>query len=138
MEKYDNDDPSYRRNMEGYMEGSLDIDNFADVVEAIHIVQENMGIAGATAEEVEDGESATPPDEPSREGYIFTGWDKSYENITSDLVIKAQYKSEEEGFEEVIGEGRRVNNKVLHDGQVYIRQGENIYTIHGQVVNNVK
>ena len=37
--------------MEGYMEGSFDIDNFADVVEAIHIVQENMGIAGATAEE---------------------------------------------------------------------------------------
>lgn len=37
--------------MEGYIEGSLDINNFADVVEAIHIVQENMGIAGATAEE---------------------------------------------------------------------------------------
>lgn len=37
--------------MEGYIEGSLDINNFADVVEAIHIVQENLGIAGATAEE---------------------------------------------------------------------------------------
>lgn len=37
--------------MAGYMEGSLDMDNFADVVEAIHIVQENLGIAGATAEE---------------------------------------------------------------------------------------
>lgn len=37
--------------MAGYMEGSLDMNNFADVVEAIHIVQENMGIAGATAEE---------------------------------------------------------------------------------------
>lgn len=35
----------------GYMEGSFDMNNFADVVEAIHIVQENMGIAGATAEE---------------------------------------------------------------------------------------
>ena len=37
--------------MEGYVEGSFDLNNFADVVEAIHIVQENMGIAGATAEE---------------------------------------------------------------------------------------
>ena len=37
--------------MEGFIEGSLDINNFADVVDAIHIVQENMGIAGATAEE---------------------------------------------------------------------------------------
>ena len=37
--------------MEGYVEGSFDLNNFSDVVEAIHIVQENMGIAGATAEE---------------------------------------------------------------------------------------
>ena len=37
--------------MEGYVEGSLSIDSFADVVEAIHIVQENMGITGTTAKE---------------------------------------------------------------------------------------
>lgn len=37
--------------MEGYVEGSFDLNNFSDVVEAIHIVQENMGIAGATADE---------------------------------------------------------------------------------------
>lgn len=37
--------------LEGYMEGSLSIDSFADVVEAIHIVQENMGITGTTAKE---------------------------------------------------------------------------------------
>ena len=37
--------------MEGYIEGSLSIDSFADVVEAIHIVQENMGITGTTAKE---------------------------------------------------------------------------------------
>ena len=37
--------------MEGYIEGSFDLNNFSDVVEAIHIVQENMGLAGATTEE---------------------------------------------------------------------------------------
>ena len=37
--------------MEGYIEGSFDLNNFADVVEAINIVQSNLGIAGATAEE---------------------------------------------------------------------------------------
>lgn len=37
--------------MEGLIEGSLSMDNFADVVYAINIIQENMGIAGATAEE---------------------------------------------------------------------------------------
>ena len=37
--------------MEGLIEGSLSADSFSDVVWAINIVQENMGIAGATAEE---------------------------------------------------------------------------------------
>lgn len=35
----------------GLIEGSLSMDNFSDVVYAINIIQENMGIAGATAEE---------------------------------------------------------------------------------------
>ncbi len=37
--------------MAGLVEGTFDLNNFADITEAIHIVQENMGIAGATAEE---------------------------------------------------------------------------------------
>lgn len=37
--------------MEGLIEGSLSTDSFSDVVWAINIVQENLGIAGATAEE---------------------------------------------------------------------------------------
>lgn len=37
--------------MAGLVEGSFDLNNFADITEAIHIVQENLGIAGATAEE---------------------------------------------------------------------------------------
>ena len=37
--------------LEGYEFGSLDMNNFADVVEAIHIIQENMGITGTTAKE---------------------------------------------------------------------------------------
>lgn len=37
--------------MEGLIEGSLSVDSFADVVDAIHIVQENMGITGTTANE---------------------------------------------------------------------------------------
>lgn len=35
----------------GYMEGSLSIDNYADIIEAIHTVQEEMKIAGATEAE---------------------------------------------------------------------------------------
>jgi hypothetical protein len=43
-------------------------------------------------ETVEYGKDATPPANPTRSGYTFTGWDKSYEIVKSDLTIKAQFK----------------------------------------------
>lgn len=43
-------------------------------------------------EKVDYGDSATAPTAPSREGYTFQGWDKSYNNVTSDLKITAKYK----------------------------------------------
>ena len=41
---------------------------------------------------VEEGSSATAPSNPTRDEYIFIGWDKSYNNITSNLTITAQYR----------------------------------------------
>ena len=46
-------------------------------------------------EQVEKGQSATAPAIPTREGYIFTGWDKDFSNIQSDLIVTAQYKKKE-------------------------------------------
>lgn len=42
-------------------------------------------------ETVESGKSATAPADPSRTGYTFTGWDTSFETITSNLVVTATY-----------------------------------------------
>ena len=39
-----------------------------------------------------EGSSATAPTTPYRSGYEFTGWDISFSNVTSDLVVTAQYK----------------------------------------------
>jgi uncharacterized repeat protein (TIGR02543 family) len=39
------------------------------------------------------GGSATAPSNPSRAGYTFTGWDRSFVNVVSDLIVTAQYAS---------------------------------------------
>ncbi|MGG7212652.1 S8 family serine peptidase [Clostridium nigeriense] len=40
---------------------------------------------------VQKGNSAIAPSDPQREGYSFTGWDNSFENVTEDMTVTAQY-----------------------------------------------
>jgi len=42
-------------------------------------------------QEINACNSAVPLVSPSRSGFIFTGWDKDYDCVTSDLVITAMY-----------------------------------------------
>lgn len=46
-------------------------------------------------EMVKHGEDATAPVDPKRECYTFTGWDKVFDNVTSDLVVTALYRYNE-------------------------------------------
>ena len=43
-------------------------------------------------EKIEEGKNATPPINPTREGYTFTGWSEEFTNIQKDTVIIAQYE----------------------------------------------
>ena len=41
---------------------------------------------------VDYGAGATEPTVPAREGYEFIGWDKTFNNVMSDMIIVAQYE----------------------------------------------
>ncbi|MCL1810884.1 MAG: CehA/McbA family metallohydrolase [Methanomassiliicoccaceae archaeon] len=40
---------------------------------------------------VEEGSNATAPANPSRAGYTFAGWDRTFSNVTGDLTVNARY-----------------------------------------------
>ncbi len=42
--------------------------------------------------DVDEGESATSPEVPIREGYTFIGWDKDFDNVSEDMTVIAQYR----------------------------------------------
>jgi len=48
---------------------------------------------------VKQGESATAPADPSREGYIFIGWSRTFDNVQANLVVRAQYVSKDKDYE---------------------------------------
>jgi hypothetical protein len=43
-------------------------------------------------QDVPVGEAATPPADPTRTGYTFTGWDVAFGNIIAPLTVTAQYE----------------------------------------------
>ncbi len=43
------------------------------------------------SEEISHGSDATAPTDPSRIGYTFTGWDKGFNNVISDIDITSLY-----------------------------------------------
>ncbi len=42
-------------------------------------------------ETVEHGSQATPPSDPTRAHYVFTGWDTTYSDITTNVTVRATY-----------------------------------------------
>ena len=63
-----------------------------DIISAYKVVFTDENGVIIEEQMVGHGENATPPQMPNQEGYQFVGWDKSYTNITNDIVIKAIYK----------------------------------------------
>lgn len=45
-------------------------------------------------QKVVHGLGAKAPENPTREGYVFAGWDRTFDRITGDTVITARYEQE--------------------------------------------
>ena len=70
---------------------------------------------------VESGKAATAPAEPTREYYQFTGWDKPFDNVTSDLVVTATYST---------------TRLIISAESVTVNQGTSEVTVQIRVTNN--
>lgn len=78
-----------------------------------------------TLQEVAHGGNAVKPADPVIDGLTFTGWDKSFENITQDTVITAMFK-----------ETSNDPNATTHTVTVVINGRSNTIVVeHGQSAN---
>jgi len=77
---------------------------------------------------VESGSNATAPAAPSRVGYVFTGWDRGFTNVTGNLTVTAQYEvivieyQEETIFDEDHQDDNRNLLRVLSGIHIILRQ----------------
>jgi len=51
------------------------------------------GVLYGEAQQVEHGNAATAPADPSKEGFEFTGWDKEFNEVKGNLVVNATFKA---------------------------------------------
>ena len=75
----------------------IDVDYTASTTYTVRFLDwDNSVISTQT---VTRGGSATPPPNPSRDGYTFTGWLGNYTNVTANVDIIAQYTKNSSGGE---------------------------------------
>ena len=58
------------------------------------VVDEARGTAtGSLSQQVESGKGAVAPTVSAKDGWEFTGWDKSFSKVTSDITVTAKFEA---------------------------------------------
>ena len=81
------------------------------------------------------GGAATAPSVPGREGYTFIGWDVDFSNVTSDLIVTAQY-TENSLEPTLLGDIDLDGQVTAADALLAMRHAMGISTITGQGLVN--
>ena len=63
------------------------------------------------SQQVDYGQAATAPSKPTRTGYTFKGWDKTFDNVTEDLEVTAQYEINKYTITFVDEDGTEISSK---------------------------
>ncbi len=71
------------------------------------------------------GSAATTPEDPTRVGYTFAGWDTDYSNIIGELVVKATYVINKYTYKFVDDDGETVLKELTVEYQTEIIAPEN-------------
>lgn len=72
-------------------------------------------VNGEESQSIEYGEAATAPAAPSKEGYVFVSWSVEFDEVMSDLTVRAVYQVEDENCELTF---------MLGDSEIYSQEVE--------------
>lgn len=84
--------------------------------------------------EVKHGSAATPPNVFDTPTEKFIGWDKSFDNVTSDLIVNAELEKQKYTLTFIDHNDQEIHKKVLEWGAPV---EEEYYTANGKVEENI-
>lgn len=84
--------------------------------------------------EVKHGSAATPPNVFDTPTEKFIGWDKSFDNVTSDLIVNAKFEKQKYTLTFIDHNDQEIHKKVLEWGAPV---EEEYYTANGKVEENI-
>ena len=84
--------------------------------------------------EVKHGSAATPPNVFDTPTEKFIGWDKSFDNVTSDLIVNAKLEKQKYTLTFIDHNDQEIHKKVLEWGEPV---EEEYYTANGKVEENI-
>ena len=67
------------------------VDNIVEVIFTWTVEFVDWDGTSIDVQEIKDGLAAVEPAEPTRDGWVFAGWDVPFDNVTGDLTVTAQY-----------------------------------------------